>query len=279
MDNNKMIDVLEFSPRVHIANFFDLRGRVGRWGPRTLTDYELILIREGRYYYVEEDVYRWELVPGDLLVIPPMRRHVLFLSDDDKGNPGIACIHNYPVYPDLRLPEIPRKTALSPEDFTLVTELFEKTANLFEGDRPYRQELLSTFCRQIWLIAGAYWNGVGPGREGESRMEKMLLYISKNGHRKLTRKDLAREFGLTPEYVNALFKRELALSPTQFINREKMRRGYILLHNEGLSVKEAAYRCGFRDEYYFARLFKKILGVSPGVVKGGGLTSLRKRLK
>jgi len=43
-------------------------------------------------------------------------------------------------------------------------------------------------------------------------------------------------------------------------------RAYQLIQHEGLSVKEAAPRVGFCDQFYFSKVFKRIMGVSPSTV-------------
>ena len=276
MDNNKIISLSEISPFVNIANYFSLGYGVNQWGPRNLADYELILIREGRYCYEEEGMSPVDLTHFDLLIIPPFHRHTLTLSGYSKKKPAIACIHNHP-YPawgyegvafDIS-PGVRRKTTLSGGDFAEADHIFSRAAFLFKENHLYQKEMLSSLCRQIWLMAGAYWNLADPISSADRRMENMLKYIRNNVFKTITRSDLALEFNLTPEYINALFKKELGISPTGVINREKVLRGYIMLHNEGLSVKETAYRCGFKDEYYFSRLFKKFFAISPGAVKGG----------
>ena len=75
--------------------------------------------------------------------------------------------------------------------------------------------------------------------------------------------DLAKAFGMTPEHVNAIFKREVGVSPGAFINRERVLKAYDLLVYEGLSVKETAFRTGFGDPFHFSKVFKKIMGMPP----------------
>ena len=91
----------------------------------------------------------------------------------------------------------------------------------------------------------------------------MVSYLRTHLDRKVTRRSLAREFGITPEHVNALFKKHLGVTPTQFIQRERMQKAYHYLRDEGLSVKETAARVGFDDPFYFSRVFKRLMHRSP----------------
>ena len=94
-------------------------------------------------------------------------------------------------------------------------------------------------------------------------MERMVAYLRAHLCEQVSRRDLAREFSVTPEYVNALFKRELNVSPTQFVHRERALLAYRYLRDDRLSVKEVAARVGFSDPFYFSKVFKRLVGVSP----------------
>jgi AraC-like DNA-binding protein len=65
------------------------------------------------------------------------------------------------------------------------------------------------------------------------------------------------------------FNRYYGISPKQYIIKLRLERAAELLLSEGLSVKEIAFTCGFTDEKYFSRLFKKKYGYSPTHLKNG----------
>jgi AraC-like DNA-binding protein len=83
-----------------------------------------------------------------------------------------------------------------------------------------------------------------------------------------TRHDLAKKFSISPEHVNALFKKELGLSPAKFLKRIKIYKACRLLREDGLSIKETADRMGFYDEFHFSKAFKQIIGASPSKFRG-----------
>ncbi|WP_282787456.1 AraC family transcriptional regulator [Flavobacterium croceum] len=59
------------------------------------------------------------------------------------------------------------------------------------------------------------------------------------------------------------FKRELGMSPIEYILNEKMKFAKKLLSNPTIHVSEVSYAIGFEDSNYFIRLFKKYEGVTP----------------
>ena len=101
---------------------------------------------------------------------------------------------------------------------------------------------------------------------GNERFESMLDFLERHLTEHPTRLDLAREFHLTPQRINALFKEELGISPGEYVHRELAERGYALLHDEQLSVKETADRLGFSSAFYFSRVFRKVFGMPPSAI-------------
>ncbi|MGL1891434.1 MAG: helix-turn-helix domain-containing protein [Spirochaetaceae bacterium] len=284
MDYNKILPIKEIQPSVHIVNYIKWDDMSQIWGPRIIADFEMILIREGTFSYIEEKVFpnsfqcdkringslNLTLKPGDMLLIPPGVEHVL-KTESNAG--AFSCIHNDP-YGDhsnnnnnIKLSPTPEyKTDLF-EHMELFDSLFFRTNELFESYQLYRDELLSTLCREIWLRCAARWDVQSKEVQISERMKMMLGYIKVNCQRDIGRNELAEEFNLTAEHVNSLFKKELNISPSTCINRERVLLGYSKIYNGGLSVKEAAFECGFNDPLYFSKVFKKVLGVSPSSLR------------
>lgn len=55
----------------------------------------------------------------------------------------------------------------------------------------------------------------------------------------------------------------------EYIHRLKMAEAKNILLNTGLSIKEVAPSLGYADEFYFSRVFKKFVGVSPNQYRHG----------
>ncbi len=65
------------------------------------------------------------------------------------------------------------------------------------------------------------------------------------------------------KYLSALFSRETGVTLKEQINRSRIENAEHILSDSSASVKEVAYSCGFSDEKYFMRLFKKYKGLTP----------------
>ncbi len=68
------------------------------------------------------------------------------------------------------------------------------------------------------------------------------------------------------DYLRKLFKKEMGVTPLEYMTRLRMKKAEALLCAMGArdySVTEIAALCGYDDPLYFSRVFKKAFGVSP----------------
>lgn len=78
-----------------------------------------------------------------------------------------------------------------------------------------------------------------------------------------TAQDVADECNVTAVYLSRLFGRFCDCGAYQYLMRRKMNYAAGLLMNEGLLVKEVAFRMEFTDAFQFSRAFKRVYGIPP----------------
>jgi len=74
---------------------------------------------------------------------------------------------------------------------------------------------------------------------------------------------LATMCGVSYKYMSTLFKKFMGESPNKYVLFKRIDFACELLVGRYDSIGEIAYKCGFCDEYYFSRVFKNHVGVSP----------------
>lgn len=89
-------------------------------------------------------------------------------------------------------------------------------------------------------------------------------YLENHFHEPLTREQVAKRFGLNPQYVSQLFTAVRGESFLDYLTRCRMERAKELLRCSRLTVKEVAMHSGFKTEIYFIRRFRLSVGTSPG---------------
>jgi len=75
--------------------------------------------------------------------------------------------------------------------------------------------------------------------------------------------ELAKLCNLSTSSFKREFKKEFNDSPTNYINNRRLDKAKELLLITNLSVSEIAFEIGFKDSFYFTRLFRKLFGVPP----------------
>jgi AraC-like DNA-binding protein len=88
-------------------------------------------------------------------------------------------------------------------------------------------------------------------------------YIKKNIQGTINLKNLSDKACMSTTSFYRYFKRELGMSPIEYILNEKIKYAKKLLSNPNIQVNEVSYATGFEDCNYFIRLFKKYEGVTP----------------
>ena len=80
-------------------------------------------------------------------------------------------------------------------------------------------------------------------------------------------KDLAKYLGLSESRTSHLLKQTFGCSFHHLLNQQRIRHAKSLLYSRNLSMQEIAEQVGFSNEFYFNRIFKKIEGVPPGILR------------
>ena len=92
---------------------------------------------------------------------------------------------------------------------------------------------------------------------------KTMEYVRANFDKKLTLDEIARNAFLSKAYLSSIFKDEIGESLTNYINRVRIEKSKILLLDKEVGLIDIANLCGFEDQSYFTRVFKKMVGISP----------------
>ncbi|QCW99534.1 AraC family transcriptional regulator [Aggregatimonas sangjinii] len=98
-------------------------------------------------------------------------------------------------------------------------------------------------------------------------IDSIKEFLNKNLDKSLSANDIANEFDYSPSYIFSVFKKSTGYSLMYFFNLKKVQKACEYINYSNLSIKEIAYKLSFQDPFYFSRLFKKYMGVSPRLYK------------
>lgn len=95
----------------------------------------------------------------------------------------------------------------------------------------------------------------------------IIGFIDKNIDRKISISDIEREFFYNRYYIMKLFKREMGVSITNYVNNIRIYNSLEEVRNNNFSLLKIGLDNGFYSLEYFSEVFKKVIGVSPSVYR------------
>lgn len=138
-----------------------------------------------------------------------------------------------------------------------LSEKFAKESEkVLTADESYclRTEMLRQYC----LLVRNY-----SLREHSPVIRKVINHISVNLSEKLTLTGLAEQYFVNPSYLSTLFKKEMGVTVSSYINQQRIRLAVRLFNMGHTGIQEVAAQCGIDDVSYFRKIFKKNIGMSP----------------
>ncbi|WRS28509.1 response regulator [Oscillospiraceae bacterium MB08-C2-2] len=88
-------------------------------------------------------------------------------------------------------------------------------------------------------------------------------YIDEQYAKDLTVKSIAHRLNITPNYFNRIFRQSYHISCMDYIINLRISQSKELLENPVLRIREISALVGYEDANYFAKLFRKKVGVTP----------------
>jgi len=105
------------------------------------------------------------------------------------------------------------------------------------------------------------------GRIPERRLRQVLAYIEDNLSQDLSLNNIAASAGLSPSHFKVLFRDSTGLPVHQYVIRRRVERAKLLLAKGTMSMSQIAIETGFAHRSHLARHMRRILGVSPTVLR------------
>lgn len=92
---------------------------------------------------------------------------------------------------------------------------------------------------------------------------RSIRYIRQNYTEAISLTDAAETIGMNASYLSTLFKTEVGIGFTEYLNDFRLEKAKEYMHEPERKLKDIITRCGFYSYPYFFSLFKKKYGLTP----------------
>ncbi|MFY1667325.1 AraC family transcriptional regulator [Pseudomonas sp. Pseu.R1] len=131
--------------------------------------------------------------------------------------------------------------------------------------RGYLLQLIGQVCNQFEPELRALSASKAERRGRRDAMARVMDYIREHiADPALTLTDAAAAAFLSPNYLTHLLRKETGSTFSELVLERRMRLARTYLMNSSKPLSHIAQICGFADEAYFSRRFRKANGMPPG---------------
>lgn len=211
---------------------------------------------------------RYTVSSNQYFILPAGIPHV-YATDDD--NPWtIYWVHFKGSYAKYYIPH-----SLSPKSvhFSLSSrineriQLFEEIFKAIDSgysipNLQYAVALFHHFLGSLSYIE-QYRNAKSTKIDENNVVEVALHYMNENIEKQITLQEMADYTGYSPLHFATLFKAKIGTPPLKYLNTLRIQKACDMLDYTDLKLNQICCKVGIYDCFYFSRLFKKIMGISP----------------
>ncbi|MBO9605253.1 MAG: helix-turn-helix transcriptional regulator [Paenibacillaceae bacterium] len=251
-----------------------------RLGVRRLKDYELVYFPKSTdtEYTLEEETH--SLQQPCVLLTRPFEPHAYRF---DPLQPTRHLFLHFDFAEGLferRYPALASGTPLVRlQEHSLVPVLMKQLLFLCHK-RPARwhsfaETIVLTVLEEMEAALSATGND-GAAVQMPGQIAEALQYIERHADGPIDVEALARTSGWSHEHFSRTFQRHVGHSPKAWISKRRIDLAAQHLLQRTDSVKQIAHRLGFADEYYFHRLFRRVMGMTAAMYRSK-FTDIRMR--
>jgi AraC-like DNA-binding protein len=240
-------------------------------GPRILENFKIVFVVKGKGYLLlgkEETCIQ----AGDMFILFPREVHYYHANPDDPWELMWVCLNGTSFEDMLKSIGITKEHCIFSNIVNQsVKDMLGDIINDLRTNPDSTNQLYSigTLCILLSRIQKAIENSnlSAENRQKQTVIEQVTNFIEANSHMPLNVNVLCEYINYSRSYLSRVFKTETGYSIPEYINHVRINHAKQLLEETELSIQEIAISVGFPDAFYFSKMFKKQLGISPSNYK------------
>ena len=125
------------------------------------------------------------------------------------------------------------------------------------------QQLLLELLREQVTPAGTKLRTTNAVNSENEIIRRAQQFISEHVREKLTVPLVARHVDVSPSYLTALFRKNLQISPGEYVRRIKLQESKQMIREDNMNFTEIAAALQYSTVHHFSRQFKDKFGITP----------------
>ena len=232
---------------------------------RTLDEFQLVYIANGQGVFESDAAPPTLVESGTAFLLYPGSWH-RFRPDIDTGweEFWVGFRGHYAGYLMRQECFSPQRTLMRIGFRAELLNVFTRLIDTLKYEGMAYQQLAT--CQVIQLLGLVYTSAL-TGDASRNRREQLVheirYQIQGNWQQDINFETLAAEKNVSYVWLRKAFKEVMGVAPGQYHLNLKLDKATQLLRETSLSVSEVAYQTGFESLFYFSRIFRKKMAVSP----------------
>ena len=231
---------------------------------RKLTEHQIVYVSEGRGTLETEET-TLPVEAGDAILLVPNMWH-RYKPDETTGWHeqwvGFAGDNVQRVFREgffsLKEPVIPVRNEQT---------MLESFQHIFRGAKQATPGLQQIMAARTGVLLSLIFSSNQPlpakNRSESDMVEEARSLMWSPNTRELPLEDIAERLNVSYSTFRRTFREHAGVSPHQYRLHVKVSAAREMLRNTDRLVKEIGCHCGFDDEQYFCRIFKRLTGSTP----------------
>jgi AraC-like DNA-binding protein/mannose-6-phosphate isomerase-like protein (cupin superfamily) len=240
---------------------------------------EVLLINSGTGTVIIDEK-SFQVKRGDVIVYNAGKKHMEISSLDDPLEAlffGAGNILNS-GFPENTLPmEEETPVISSGDDFPLFQFYFSCLIRESQNKQHYTKETTESLTRLILVSLLRLLPFEEKNLQNNSIYFQAKKYIDEYYVQIKSIGEVCKSLRISNYYLIHIFRRYGDISPMQYVIKKRMELARSLLILTNLSIGDIALRCGYDDEYYFYRVFKKHTETTPSKYRESGIQNIAYR--
>lgn len=235
--------------------------------------HQIFLTVEGQGVFRLSGIGDFELLPGEVIIIPSRTSHEYFpLSNNSWELSYVGFDGNIAdtILSQFKFNNTEKISSQPPSTIQEIIEQLWAITNKNESDSQWRasESLYKLLLELKRLSESTYGPKYGIGKHTPNKhILETTGFIRAHYSEQIKISHLANIAGYSTHHFTRLFREIYQMTPHQYIKKIRFEKAKFLLEEESdLSISEIANKVGM-EENYFIRLFKKRYGMTPGVYR------------